>query len=150
MPLTIRPARLNERAELEAIVREASLAAAEGALPPGRPDLFAIPIDAIGAGLVSVAVWNERLVGLATIENGRRSERELSGLFVAPDQWRRGIATKLVREVERRARAEGATALVVTSAMNAVPFYAFCGFVDTGAATVEFGIARTMRKPLRA
>lgn len=56
---------------------------------------------------------------------------EIAELYVEPDHRRSGLATALVREAERRAKAEGAEELSIRvnrSNASALSFYASCGY----------------------
>ena len=102
----IRDARSDEAEALAQIQRDASLAAFAHIFPP---DLYPFPMDDVrerwAAALadpdasVLVATLDGRPVGLA----GYRPEW-LDGLYVAPDQWGRGIGRDLHDQVLDRLR----------------------------------------------
>jgi GNAT superfamily N-acetyltransferase len=69
---------------------------------------------------------------------------ELEDLFVDPDWTRQGIASDLVHDVVRTARAHGAARIEVTANDHAGAFYEHVGFVRDGAATTQFGPAHRM------
>lgn len=60
---------------------------------------------------VFVAQFGDRIVGFATIIAHEGNDAELEGLFVQPSDWRKGIGTALVRQIEREALAWGANRL---------------------------------------
>jgi GNAT superfamily N-acetyltransferase len=132
--LTIRLARPEEREELEALQRRASLA-----LPDYReqleanPDAIHLPPAQVANGQVVVAELDGRIVGFAAVVGG-----ELDGLFVEPDLWRRGVGTVLVDEATHQARRKG-LALTVIANPAARHFYERCGFSLEGEARTRFG-----------
>jgi putative acetyltransferase len=58
-------------------------------------------------------------------------------VFVAPALARRGLATRLVRDAEARARAAGYTRIIVRANVNAVPLYAKLGYVALRAGSMD-------------
>ena len=85
-----------------------------------------------------IAIQDGRVVGFATTApNGDAAE--LDDLFVDPDWMRRGIASDLISDVERRARDRGATRIEVTANTHAMAFYQHVGFVQDGEAQTEGG-----------
>ena len=139
--LTIRGARPDERDQLEDLQRRASMA-----LPDYReqlmahPDAIHLPAEQIAAGQVFVAERRGRIVGFAAVVEG-----ELDGLFVEPDDWRRGIGRALVDQAVHAARREG-LALSVVANPAAISFYQKCGFVVEGEAQTRFGPAPRMSR----
>src|SRR4029453_16881181 len=82
--LCIRLATPEERLELEALQRRASLALAEyRAQLEAHPDSIELPGEQIDQGQVIVAELDGRVAGFAAVVDG-----ELDGLFVEPDLWR--------------------------------------------------------------
>jgi GNAT superfamily N-acetyltransferase len=132
--LTIRLARPEEREELEALQRRASLA-----LPDYReqleanPDAIHLPPAQVANGQVVVAELDGRIVGFAAVVGG-----ELDGLFVEPHLWRRGVGAVLVDEATHQARRKG-LALTVIANPAARHFYERCGFSLEGEARTRFG-----------
>lgn len=55
-------------------------------------------------------------------------DAEVTAVYVHPSVARQGIGTRLYRELERRARAHGATRLGLSASLNAVPFYEAQGY----------------------
>ena len=66
-------------------------------------------------------------------------------------QWRgRGVGRALMRSLMQEAAARGNAAVIVNAQVQAMPFYARDGFVATGEAFLEAGIAhRVMTRKLR-
>lgn len=73
-----------------------------------------------GAGLVATAGW------LAMAD--RPLTARIRKVFVHPDWARRGLASDLVREAERRAAMAGFPRLFVRANINAVPLYLSLGY----------------------
>jgi GNAT superfamily N-acetyltransferase len=130
----IRLARLEEREDLEALQRRASLA-----LPDYReqllanPDAIDLPAEQIVRGQVLVAELDGRIAGFAAVIVG-----ELDGLFVEPQLWRLGIGAALVEASAHEARRQG-RALTVTANPTARGFYERCGFSFEGETETRFG-----------
>src|SRR5206468_7566341 len=103
--LTIRLAQPEEREDLEALQRRASLAN-ENDRPhlEAHPDAIHLPPAQIANGQVYVAELDGRVAGFAAVVGG-----ELDGLFVEPELWRRGIGAALVEEATLSARRRGLT-----------------------------------------
>ena len=139
--LTIRTARPEEREDLEALQRRASLA-----LPEYReqleahPDAIDLPAEQIENGDVLVAELDGHIAGFAVLIGG-----ELDGLFVEPDLWAQGIGSALVGEVVHEARRRGLS-LWVTANLGAREFYEKCGFSPEGEAQTQFGPALRMSR----
>jgi N-acetylglutamate synthase-like GNAT family acetyltransferase len=70
-----------------------------------------------------VAIVDGRVVGTAGL-----SCPSVKSVFVHPDYQRRGVATKLMGEVENAALALSVCSLDVQSSITAQPFYAIRGF----------------------
>jgi GNAT superfamily N-acetyltransferase len=132
--LTIRLARPEERLDLEALQRRASLA-----LPEYReqlkahPEVIELPAEQIAEGQVLVAVLDGRIAGFAAVIAG-----ELDGLFVEPDHWKRGVGAALVEAAAHEARMQGLS-LTVTANPTARGFYEKCGFTLEGERETMFG-----------
>ncbi len=139
--LRIRLARPEERIDLEALQRRASMA-----LPEYRkqladhPDAIELPAEQIDQGQVLVAEIAGRIAGFAAVVGG-----ELDGLFVEPELWRRGIGTALVEEAAHEARRRGFT-LSVTAGPGARHFYESCGFSFESDTETRFGPALRMSR----
>jgi GNAT superfamily N-acetyltransferase len=132
--LTIRIARIDEREELEALQRCASLAN-ENDRPhlEAHPDAIHLPHAQLANGQVLVAELDERLAGFAAVVGG-----ELDGLFVEPDLWRRGVGAALVEAATHEARKRG-LALTVIANPHALGFYRSCGFSEQDIVATRFG-----------
>jgi GNAT superfamily N-acetyltransferase len=139
--LIIRLARPEEREELEALQRRASLAN-ENDRPhlERHPDAIHLPPAQIANGQVQVAEIDGRVVGFAALVGG-----ELDGLFVEPDLWGRGIGAALVNVVTHQARRKG-LALTVVANPAAREFYERFGFAVEGETRTRFGPALRMSK----
>jgi GNAT superfamily N-acetyltransferase len=151
MPLTITPARADERNALEALQRRASLAnVADRAALLAHPDAIDLPLGQIESGYVMVARRDGAILGFSAVLPRAVGDAELDGLFVEPSAWRGGIGRALVEAACGRARSEGATVMHVTAGREAVAFYQACGFELLGEAPTRFGMARVMRRTLLA
>src|SRR5882757_2716932 len=108
----IRPARPDEREDLEALQSRASLAN-ENDRPhlEANPDAIHLPIEQIEAGHVTVAESGGRIVGFAAV---------------------------LVEEATHEARRRG-LALMVVANPHALDFYRRCGFSVEGETQTRFG-----------
>jgi GNAT superfamily N-acetyltransferase len=139
--LTIRLARPEERLDLEALQRRASLA-----LPEYReqieahPEVIELPAEQIADGQVLVAELEGRIAGFAAVISG-----ELDGLFVEPDHWKRGVGAALVEAAAHQARMQGLS-LTVTANPTARLFYEKCGFTVEGERETLFGPALRMSR----
>jgi ribosomal protein S18 acetylase RimI-like enzyme len=91
--------------------------------------------DLTEGGVVMIGAFDaDLLVGVATFRAYLSpSMSELAGLWVSCTHRRRGVATRLVAELERRARETGSAALYVsaTPSRSAVGFYRSRGFRPT-------------------
>ena len=132
--LTIRLARPDERLDLEALQRRASLA-----LPEYReqleahPEVIELPAEQIAEGQVLVAELDGCVAGFAAVIAG-----ELDGLFVEPDLWKRGVGKALIDAAAHEARRQGLS-LRVTANPTARGFYEKCGFTLEGERETMFG-----------
>jgi GNAT superfamily N-acetyltransferase len=148
-PITLRPARPDERQALEDLQRRASLVwDAYRAQLLAHPEAIHLPADQIAAGGVCVAESSGDILGFSVVLPRDDGDAELDGLFVEPSAWRNGIGRALVEAASRRAACDGALALHVTSNPLAEEFYHACGFSYSGEAQTRFGPARTMSKLL--
>ncbi len=95
-------------------------------------------------GWTRVAVLGEDTpVGFSVVIPGRGGAHELDGLFVEPDQMRRGIGRSLVEDARERARQTGADRLQVTTG-PAQAFYEQLGFDAVGMVETRFAPAVRM------
>ena len=145
--LTIRPARLEEHAALEALMWRSALAnAGDRAALLAHPDAVAVPIAQIEAGDVLVAEREGVVIGFAALLPREDGDLGLDGLFVEPGAWRRGVGRALVARCCERADAAGARFLHVEGHPEAESFYRACGFEICGASATRFGPAFLMRR----
>jgi len=143
--LSIRPARPEEREELEALQRRASLALGEyNEQLEAEPDAIQLPPGQIERGEVIVAELNDRVAGFAAVLIDD-CEAELDGLFVEPDLWRRGIGAALIDVAVHEARRQGLSMTVIANP-SAREFYEKCGFTIEGEAQTRFGPALRMSR----
>lgn len=147
--LTIRAARVDERAALIELQRRASLAnEGDRALVLANPDIVDIPLAQFEEGCVLVAERDGVTLGLAVVLPRDDGAAELDGLFVEPSAWRQGIGRSLVDAAGTHARQRGAAALHVVANPHAGSFYDNCGFEPLGEVKLQFGTGLAMRKPL--
>ena len=143
----IRTAKTQEREQLEALQRRASLAWEEYRdVLLAHPDAIELPAEQILAGHVLVAQIAGAIVGFAVVLPRDDGAAELDGLFVEPDRWRQGIGRKLIAKSEKLAALHGAIVLHVIANPLAEAFYVACGFTQSGAAKTRFGSALQMQK----
>ena len=141
----MRPARPNERLDLEELMHRASTA-----IPDYReqllenPEAIVLPMEQIERGQVIVAEDVEGIAGFAVliIED---DQAELDGLFVEPHLWRRGVGRALVDLAVHKSRLAG-LALTVVAAPGAKRFYEKCGFAVEGETATRFGPALIMSR----
>jgi GNAT superfamily N-acetyltransferase len=147
--LSVRPATIDERGELEALQWRASLVWEEyrDALL-AHPDAIELPGEQIVEGRTIVAEVESRIVGFAVVLPRMDGDAELDGLFVEPSIWRAGIGTRLIRDAEILAADGGAKFLHVVANPLAEGFYCSCGFVPIGEESTRFGLAHMMRKAI--
>lgn len=132
--LTIRLARPDERLDLEALQRRASLALPEYRKQlEAHPEVIELPAEQIAEGQVLVAELDGCAAGFAAIIAG-----ELDGLFVEPHLWKQGIGAALVEAAAHEARMQGLS-LTVTANPTARGFYEKCGFTLEGERETMFG-----------
>jgi GNAT superfamily N-acetyltransferase len=147
--ISVRPARIAERAALEALQWRASLAWEEYRGPLlANPDAIELPDKQISEGHTIVAELDDKVAGFAVVLPREDGDAELDGLFVEPSIWRAGVGTRLVREAEILAATRGAGFLHVVGNPRAEGFYSACGFTLVGEVATRFGVGLTMRKGL--
>ncbi len=138
-----------EREQLEELQRRASLmheAYREALL--ANPDLIALPRWQLEDRNVRVAERNGMTLGFSAVLP-RGQTAILDGLFVEPEQWKRGIGRALIEDAVGLARDGGAEVMEVLANPYADGFYARLGFVRTGTVTTPLGIGSKMRRLLR-
>jgi GNAT superfamily N-acetyltransferase len=146
-PLDIRLARPDDRQDLIELLWRASLewdVVRQDLLD--NPEAIDVDPEMIARNQVFVAEQGGRIMGFATIiprernsGEGEGDDAELEGIFVEPAQWRRGIGTALLRQIEREAQAWGANRLHVVASPNVEAFYSAAGFTRTGEQKMPFG-----------
>ena len=147
--VSIRPARPDEQAALEALQRRASLSnERDRDALLAHQDAIALPIEQILAGCVFVAETDGIVAGFAAVVPRPDGSAELDALFVEPHLWKRGIGRRLVDHVAAVARAKAATFLHVIGNPHAKGFYLACGFRVDGTIDTRFGVGLDMRRPL--
>lgn len=158
---TVRPALVDDAAELqelstEAILRSAAEHYTEAQLQAwaGRRSVQA-HVRMIERTTAFVATDQDRIVGFATVALDDRhglAPGEVDQLFVRPDAGGRGVARRLLSTVEQTARAAGLTELVTHASWRAVPVFQRLGFAPVEVETATVGAQELtralMRKPL--
>ena len=139
--LIIRPARSDERIDLEALQRRAALALPDyRAELEANPDAIELPSEQIERGQVLVAELEDRIAGFVALDGS-----EIDGLFVDPELWRQGIGSALIDSAVHEARRRGCSLTVVANP-GARLFYEHCGFSVEGEAQTRFGTALRMSR----
>ena len=145
--LTIRTACADQKNDLEALQREASLAwedYREALL--AHPDAIEVPVQQLERGDVLVASDGGRTLGFVAIEPRGDGDIEIDGLFVLPAEWRQGIGRSLLEAAEAIAVARNAETLYVVANPRAEEFYRRCGFTLAQRVQTRFGPAHSMIK----
>ena len=147
--VTIRPAILAERRQLEALQWRASLGN-EGDRDALllHPDAIGLPAEQISAGGVFVLEEDGAIVGFTAILPREDGDTELDALFVEPDNQRRGFGRRLIEHAAKAARSGGSKGLHVIGNTHAKEFYLSCGFEILGPFETRFGSGLLMRKAL--
>lgn len=143
--LQIRVATLEDLPVVNAIKRAASLVAEdyrESLL--AHPELLTVSPDEVGAGDVLIAEMDAEGVGVIAVSTG--DHLEITGLFVNPAEWKRGIGRRLLDDAVARRAGTTAVGVEVTASPDAEPFYRRCGFVTIGEASTRFGPGVLMRR----
>jgi GNAT superfamily N-acetyltransferase len=138
---TIRLARGSERSEIVELQRRASLTWDEDGLRDyflAHPEIIDLPGEMIDRQQVFVAEIGGRIVGFATIIPHEKGA-ELEGIFVEPDEWRKGIGRLLLDRIDLEAQARGVNELHVIANPKAQSFYARAGFRVTGQMKTQLG-----------
>ena len=146
----IRSARPSEKRELEELQLRASLTNAgdrEALLE--NPDAIDLPMEQIDSGDVFVMETPEGIAGFAALQPRADGNLELDGLFVEPEQRRRGVGRQLVEHCAQIALRRGAHALHVIGNPHAEAFYLSCGFTTLGRTDTRFGTGELMKRVLQ-
>ena len=128
--ITIRPAVIDDADAISRITLQALRQTNAADYPPEVISAVAANFSpaAVAARMASrrvlLAVAQAGVVGTATLDGDT-----VRGVFVQPDGHGRGIGTALMAAIERLARADGLSRLVVPSSVTAEGFYARLGFV---------------------
>jgi GNAT superfamily N-acetyltransferase len=142
--------RVDERLELEALQRRASLAWEDyRASLVAHPDAIELPETYLRGERVRVAAIDGRVVGFSCVLPGVAATAELDGLFVEPEYWRIGVGRRLLEDAFSRAREQAIDAIEVVANPRAEDFYRRLGFVVTGRVETRFGPANRMRVRIR-
>ena len=91
----------------------------------------------LGKALTLVATLEGETVGFAALVGNS----EIEMLYVAPEAARRGVATLLLRALEKLAAARGARTLTTDASDTAEPFFKARGFIATSRNTIIIGDA---------
>lgn len=107
-------------------------------LAAALPHMANVTVGLASCGTYFVAEQDGVIVGAAGWTDGPQGA-ELRKVAVHPDHIRRGIARALMEHVQASARAAGQAVLHCSASLNAVPFYAALGYVETGRIVIEIG-----------
>ena len=80
--------------------------------------------EAADVGIIGIAAWEQSCQGDAP---AGRSALLLHGIYVAPDQQRNGVATRLLQAAETAAMTRGFDGLLVKAQPGAESFFLACG-----------------------
>jgi predicted N-acetyltransferase YhbS len=154
MKLDIRIAHPDDRLNLSALKRRASLVGESGDVLQSLledPALTDIDEELLANNEVFVAEHGDAIVGFISLSAQDGNDAEIEDLFVEPTQWRRGIGRELMFAAEREAAAWGATRLRVVGNPNALAFYEALGFTPVGEQKTELGpVAPVLAKIIAA
>ncbi|GAB5445898.1 GNAT family N-acetyltransferase [Gymnodinialimonas sp.] len=100
-------------------------------------------LQLLGQRQTLVALAGDDIIGTGALHGA-----EVKSVFVAPDWHRRGVATALVRELERIAKRQGTQTLEVSSSLSATAFYTAMGFQETSRSFYGDEETVLMSKPL--
>ena len=125
-------ATLDDLDVLRGVYRRASMSN-EGDRPflLAHPELLELSDRSWGEGRTVVATADHEVVGFATI-TAASGYVELDALFVDPDHWRSGHATRLIDAVVDTARRTGVRRIEVSANEHARAFYEGVGFEQVG------------------
>jgi N-acetylglutamate synthase-like GNAT family acetyltransferase len=138
--LDVRLAHPDDRLNLIELQRRASLVYEDSRQQLlDHPDAIDLDEEMLANNEVFVAEIDGHIVGFATIMAHEGDDAEIDGLFVEPSEWRKGIGTALVQQIEREAAAWGASRLHVLANRNALGFYEAMGFSAIGEKRTELG-----------
>jgi GNAT superfamily N-acetyltransferase len=115
-----------------------------------NPDAIELPPEAVRERRVRVAVAETQPIGFSVVLALRKAACELDGLFVEPDEMRRGVGRALLLDAAERARIQGARRIEVIANPRAVGFYEKLGFLAGEQVPTRFGPGLRMRLELDA
>ena len=154
MTLNIRIAHPDDRLNLSALKRRASLAGETGDVLQSLledPALIDIDEELLANNEVIVAEHGDTIVGFVSLAAQDGNDAEIADIFVEPSRWRNGIGRELMFAAEREAAAWGATRLHVVGNPNALAFYTALGFATVGEEKTPLGpIAPVLAKAITA
>jgi predicted GNAT family N-acyltransferase len=88
---------------------------------------------------------NSRALAVGRLHFNTPAEAQVRFMAVDPQARGRGLGSRILRECERRARAKGATSIVLNARDDAQGFYAQHGFVIVGPAETIFSVVKHVR-----
>jgi len=145
--VTVRKARLDERAFLEELQWRSSLTnPSYSEALSWRRDIVRLEPEHIPGTVI--AERDGAIAGFAVLTRDADGELELDGIFVEPALLRQGIGKRLMADAKARAAALGVTALKVVAAPDAEAFYRDCGFALAAETETLLGKALIMYAPL--
>lgn len=150
--LTVRPARVAEKDQLNALIRRSGLGLAQGFYTDEQAAAITTEVYGVDSALVADGTffvidndgemvacggWSKRATDFGGDHAKRGADRPLDpsceparirAFFVAPDMARRGLGSLLLEHCTEQARAAGFTSLELVSTMPGEPFYVQHGF----------------------
>jgi GNAT superfamily N-acetyltransferase len=149
----LRPARMDEIAELDALIRASARALSRGFY--GEQEIEALVrhvfgvdttlvedgtyfVVEVGGARAACGGWSrratlyggdQRRIGAHAALDPRTDAARIRAFFVAPEYARRGLGRRLLAACEAGARGAGFAALELVATLPGVPLYAACGFV---------------------
>jgi GNAT superfamily N-acetyltransferase len=147
LTLSIRPAGPEDLPALRRVFSRSSLSnEGDRAALLGHPEVLELAGSGVAEGRTRVAVSPDgTILGFATYLPLNGAVWELEDLFVDPDWMRRGVARRLIDELEAAASAAGITSMEVTGNPHAEAFYRSVGFVHLHDIETRFGTGSRMR-----
>ena len=143
---TVRIAVASERTDLESLQLRSSLAnGSDRDSLLENPDAIDLPVEQIEAGQVFVIECGGKRVGFAALLSVADGIIELDGLFIEPNEWKRGFGKKLLQHCVGYAIGCGVTSIYVTGNSQAEGFYKSCGFEVVGTEQTRFGAGLRMK-----
>lgn len=109
---------------------------------------YASTVEAADSALV-VAERDDEVVGFGSLGLDRPDAYEttvgavITAVYVSPDAAREGVGTRLLADLEHRARATGVERVGLRSSLNAVPFYVARGYRRAAERDHEFSASES-------